>query len=111
MTLSQDLKARDQFEVMFEALRGILPVSRLIILVGSRSPMGPRQIMLGLLGQRYEDRVPNGLEKGKMKSTCKSKVKIVVHLGDLGDGSHLQNLGETSCDRGRCTGLRRWRNI
>ena len=47
MTLGQDLKARDQFEVIFEALRGILPVSRLIISVGSGLPMGPRQTMLG----------------------------------------------------------------
>jgi len=43
----QDLKARDQSEVMFEALRGILPVSKFIILVGSGLLMGPRQIMLG----------------------------------------------------------------
>ena len=47
MTLVQDLKARDQFEVIFEALRGIIPVSRLIILVGSGLPIGPRQTMLG----------------------------------------------------------------
>ena len=45
-TLGQDLKVRDQSEVIFEALRGILPVSRLIMLVGSGLPMGPRQIML-----------------------------------------------------------------
>jgi hypothetical protein len=32
---------------MLEALRGILPVSRLIMLVGSGSPIGPRQTMLG----------------------------------------------------------------
>ena len=32
---------------MLEDLRGILLVSRLIILVGSGFPMGPRQIMLG----------------------------------------------------------------
>ena len=47
MTLGQDLKARDQSDVIFEALRGILPVSRLIMLVGSGLPMGPRQTMLG----------------------------------------------------------------
>ena len=47
MTLGQDLKARDQSEVIFEALRGILPVSRLIMLVGSGLLMGPRQTMLG----------------------------------------------------------------
>jgi len=47
VTLGQDLKARDQFEVIFEALREILPVFRLIILVGSGLPMGPRQTMLG----------------------------------------------------------------
>jgi len=47
MMFGQDLKARDQSEVMFEALRGILPVSKLIMLVGSRLLMGPRQIMLG----------------------------------------------------------------
>ena len=47
MTLGQDLKARDQSDVIFEALRGILPVSRLIMLVGSELPMGPRQTMLG----------------------------------------------------------------
>jgi len=47
VTLGQDLKARDQFEVIFEVLRGILPVSRLIILVGSGSLIGPRQIILG----------------------------------------------------------------
>ena len=47
MTLGQDLKARDQSEVMFEALRGILPVSRLIILDGLESYIGPKQIMLG----------------------------------------------------------------
>ena len=46
VTLGQDLKVRDQSEVIFEALRGILPVSRLIMLVGSGLPMGPRQIML-----------------------------------------------------------------
>ena len=46
VTLGQDLKAGDQSEVMFEALRGILPVSRLIMLVGSGSPIGPNQIML-----------------------------------------------------------------
>ena len=46
MTLGQDLKARDQSEVMFEALRGILPVYRLIISVGSGLPMGPKQTML-----------------------------------------------------------------
>ena len=44
--LGQDLKERDQSEVIFEALRGILPVSKLIMLVGSGLPMGPRQIML-----------------------------------------------------------------
>ena len=49
VTLGQDLKAKDQSNVMFEALRGILPVSRLIMLVGSRLPMGPRQTMLGWL--------------------------------------------------------------
>ena len=43
----QDLKARDQSDVMFEAFSGILLVSRLIISVGSRFPMGPRQTMLG----------------------------------------------------------------
>ena len=42
----QDLKAWDQSEVMLEVLRGILLVSRLIMLVGSGSPMGPSQIML-----------------------------------------------------------------
>jgi hypothetical protein len=47
VTLGQDLKARDQFEVIFEALRGILLVSKLIISVGSGLPMGPRQTMLG----------------------------------------------------------------
>ena len=47
VTLGQDLKARDQSDVMFEALSGILPVSRLIILFGSGFPMGPRQTMLG----------------------------------------------------------------
>ena len=47
MALGQDLKARDQSEVILEALRGILPVSRLIMLVGSRLLMGPKQIMLG----------------------------------------------------------------
>ena len=46
VTLGQDLKARDQSEVMFEALRGILPVSRLIMLVGSVSPIGTNQLML-----------------------------------------------------------------
>ena len=45
--LGQDLKARDQSEVIFEALRGILPVSRLIMLVGSGLLMWPRQTMLG----------------------------------------------------------------
>ena len=44
--LGQDLKARDQSEVIFEALRGIMPVSRLIMLVGSGLPIGPKQIML-----------------------------------------------------------------
>ena len=47
MMFGQDLKARDQSEVMFEAFRGILPVSKLIMLVGSGLFMGPRQIMLG----------------------------------------------------------------
>ena len=47
VTLGQDLKARDQSEVMFEALRGILPVYRLIISVGPGLPMGPKQTMLG----------------------------------------------------------------
>ena len=47
VTLGQDLKARDQSDVLFEAFSGILPVSRLIILVGSVFPMGPRQTMLG----------------------------------------------------------------
>ena len=47
MMFGQDLKARDQSEVMFEALRGILPVYRLIISVGSGLPMGPKQTMLG----------------------------------------------------------------
>ena len=47
MTLGQDLKARDQSDVIFEALRGILPVSRLIMLVGSGLSTGPRQTMLG----------------------------------------------------------------
>jgi len=46
MTLGQDLKARDQSEVMFEAFRGILPVSRLITLDGSGLPIGPKQTML-----------------------------------------------------------------
>ena len=45
----QDLKAWDQSEVMLEALWGILPVSRLIILVGLGLPIGPKQIMLGCL--------------------------------------------------------------
>ena len=45
--LGLDLKARDQSDVIFEALRGILLVSRLIMLVGSGLPMGPRQTMLG----------------------------------------------------------------
>ena len=47
VTFGPDLKARDQSDVMFEAFSGILPVSRLIILVGSGFPMGPRQTMLG----------------------------------------------------------------
>ena len=47
MTFGQDLKVWDQSKVMLEALRGILPVSRLIMLVGSGSPIGPRQTMLG----------------------------------------------------------------
>ena len=47
MMFGQDLKASDQSEVMFEALRGILSVSKLIMLVGSGLFMGPRQIMLG----------------------------------------------------------------
>ena len=47
MMFGQDLKASDQSEVMFEALRGILPVSKLIMLVGSGLLMGPRQTMLG----------------------------------------------------------------
>ena len=47
LVLGQDLKARDQSDVMFEALSGILPVSRLIMLVGSGLPMGPKQTMLG----------------------------------------------------------------
>jgi len=46
VTFGQDLKAWDQSEVMLEALKGILLVSRLIILVGSRSPIGPKQTML-----------------------------------------------------------------
>ena len=46
VTLGQYLKVRDQSEVIFEALRGILPVSRLIMLVGSGLPIGPKQIML-----------------------------------------------------------------
>ena len=46
VTLGQDLKVRDQSEVIFEALRGILLVSKLIMLVGSGLTMGPRQIML-----------------------------------------------------------------
>ena len=45
--LGQDLKARDQSDIIFEALRGILLVSRLIMLVGSGLPMGPRQTILG----------------------------------------------------------------
>ena len=49
MTLGQDLKARDQSEVIFEAFKGILAVSRLITLVGSRLPMGPKQTMLECL--------------------------------------------------------------
>jgi len=49
MMFGQDLKARDQSEVMFEVLRGILPVSKMIILVASGLLMGPRQIMLGCL--------------------------------------------------------------
>ena len=49
MTFGQDLKAWDQSEVMLEALRWILPVSRLIILVGSGSPIGPKQFMLDCL--------------------------------------------------------------
>ena len=47
--LGQDLKARDQSDVIFEALRGIQPVSRLIMLVGSGLPMGPKQTMLDCL--------------------------------------------------------------
>ena len=47
MMFGQDLKARDQSEVMFEVLRGILPVSKMIMLVGYGLLMGPRQIMLG----------------------------------------------------------------
>ena len=46
MTLGQDLKARDQSEVIFEALKGTLPVSRLITLVGSGLLIGPKQTML-----------------------------------------------------------------
>ena len=41
VTLGQDLKARDQSDVMFEALSRILPVSRMIMLVGSGLPMEP----------------------------------------------------------------------
>ena len=47
MMFGQDLKASDQSEVMFEALRGILPVSKLIMLVGFGLLMEPRLIMLG----------------------------------------------------------------
>jgi len=45
--LGQDLKAWVQSKFMSEDLRGILLVSRLIILVGSEFPMGPKQTMLG----------------------------------------------------------------
>ena len=52
VTLGQDLKVRDQSEVILEALRGILAVSRLIMLVGSGLLMGPKQNHVGLLGER-----------------------------------------------------------
>jgi len=47
VTLGQDLKAWEQSMFISEDLRGILLVSRLMILVGSGLPMGPKQIMLG----------------------------------------------------------------
>ena len=73
-----------------------------------------------LLGQRNEDRVPKGLEmmaeEGKIKNNHRSQIEIaaqgnreVVVPGDLGDGSHLQNLGEASGVRGRYAGVRRRR--
>ena len=46
VTLGQDLKAGVQSTFMLEDLRGILLVSKLIILVGSGFPMGPKQTML-----------------------------------------------------------------
>src|SRR6185312_12487475 len=54
VTLGQDLKARDQSDVMFEALSGILSVSRLIMLVGSGLPMGHKQTMLGYSDRRMK---------------------------------------------------------
>ena len=47
MTLGQDLKASDQSRFILDDLRGVLLVSRLIIVVGSGLPMGPRQFMMG----------------------------------------------------------------
>ena len=47
VTLGQDLKAWDQSRFILEDLSGILLVSRLIVLVGSGLPMGPKQTMLG----------------------------------------------------------------
>ena len=46
VTLGQDLKAGVQPTFILEDLRGILLVSKLIILVGSGFPMGPKQTML-----------------------------------------------------------------
>ena len=46
VTLGQDLKAGVQSTFILEDLRGILLVSKLIILVGSGFPIGPKQTML-----------------------------------------------------------------
>ena len=80
--LGQDLKARDQSEVIFEALRGILPVSRLIMLVGSGLPMGPRQIMLGCSDRGMKVEFPKGLEimakKGEIKNSRESQIEMAA---------------------------------
>ena len=96
MTLGQDLKARDQSEVIFEALRGILPVSRLIMLVGSGLLMGTRQTMLGC-SKGLEIMAEKGKSRTDANHILKWRRKIgweLLDLRNLGDGSHWQDRGE-----------------
>ena len=104
VTLGQDLKAWEQSRFISEDLRGILLVSRLMILVGSGLPMGPKQILLGWFSSRIIIITPKILKiKAEMRNTVegigkrmKSKCcewRKETYLWNLGDGHHWQESG------------------